>query len=694
MKFEGNLSKFFPPDLLLFLANMGQEGMLTVSDPNDVLTIFFKNGQVVDARSRLADDKMLKALVIRKHIDRATYRHIMVLRRETGMGLMEILEKLSPFPLNRIDEIVIAGIREVVFQFFLLKDGSFEFSSIHVEQARTHSALAPQTLAFEIARWVDEWADIERTFSSFDRKAHVKDTDSGSREPEVQMVLNLLGDGKTIRDILDLSPMPSFETLKVVEKIIENSWAVLLPREKNDLTSPADRDDTFHSFKKAFKGILTEKEPLRRVKGLIDFCKDHFDLTFLFSATKTTLIRSVVFYVGDQGTLKSRETRNTPYAMAHDPVFSRVYTSGFSFFGHVFQTAITNGLYPMPEAGECAIIPLSRKGDRINLLFAVAAPDTGGLGPFHYLELLSWLVNPHTRSLSDDGGLQHAESRPSNPAPKKDVSELIRDLPPMPHLAAHMLQILSDPDSSVDDLTGVMIQDQAMAATLIKVANSALYRTGRDVVTLNDAVAKLGFKAVRSLVLTATTQSLFPKNNKSLEMISHDLWQHSKECGLASRIVAEALGAVDPEEAFVAGLLHDIGKLAMLLTYTSDYQDILRKQRVDGCSSLEAEKTVLGFDHCEIGAMFMDKWHMPRHLKEAVIFHHLSRDGADVSPHARVVCLGNLLSHTHGNRPDERLIHDPAPLAMAFDALKIDSATRTALTERVASTFKHADIFD
>ena len=102
MKFEGDLTKFFPPDLLIFLANLGEEGLLTVKNGRDVIFISLRKGAIVDAQSSQADNKILIKLLFDEFIDRKQYKHIENAKKETGMPIRQILEKLNLFPLENI----------------------------------------------------------------------------------------------------------------------------------------------------------------------------------------------------------------------------------------------------------------------------------------------------------------------------------------------------------------------------------------------------------------------------------------------------------------------------------------------------------------------------------------------------------------------------------------------------------------
>lgn len=711
MKFEGDLSKFFPPDLLIFLANLGKEGVLTVTNNKKFISISFKNGGITNAHSNDSDEKLLKILYLNKYINNENYKQINQARKETGIAVLQILEKLELLSFNKIKGIIVDCIKEVIFRFFLLKNGEFRFSNIQVEIDNFNTSLTPHAIAIEIASQIDDWQEIERRLTSFDRK--VTRSDKNQKNDQIvnneKILFSIIREGKTIRELINQSPMLSYTALKTIEKAINQKRLILhQPEKQTDIDSALSKsEELFYEYKTAFKKILNTQNSVEKIKVLIGFCKHHFDQTFVISMTKNTLIRCFVFFKDRHNSLKCRQFHNIKCNIDDDPVFARAYSSGFSFFGKNFPVKIVKNIIEIPLNGDCAVIPLGKKDDRVNLIYAVSTGTVPEIGSFHYLELLSWLINPE---IENPEGIKMPEKLKTKKQPvarhlsgslmekidnkKVFLAEIIDDLPPMPHLASKMLQILSDPESSVDDLIAVLGQDQSMMATIIKVSNSALYRTGGEISTLNNAVTRLGFKTIRSLVLTAATHSLFPKNNAKLGVMSQTLWQHSKECGLASRRTAETVGYHDPEEAFVGGLLHDIGKLTILLKFTDNYNQIVKIQNSEALSSVESEKKILGFDHTEAGGRLMDKWKIPANLSACVKFHHSSNKNEQFSTLINIVAMGDCLSNLHGIRFYETKTDNSKRLNTIIKELNMSKEDIESLRELVIDDFKQSDIFD
>ena len=123
--------------------------------------------------------------------------------------------------------------------------------------------------------------------------------------------------------------------------------------------------------------------------------------------------------------------------------------------------------------------------------------------------------------------------------------------------------MLSDPEISLEDVEAVIAKDQALVARIIKVSNSALYGGLQQVASLRQALARLGAKTSKSLVLAASARGYFVKQHQGVQVYGRMLWQHAVECGIAARRVAAAVAYEDPEQAFISGILHLFDILAL-----------------------------------------------------------------------------------------------------------------------------------
>ena len=182
--------------------------------------------------------------------------------------------------------------------------------------------------------------------------------------------------------------------------------------------------------------------------------------------------------------------------------------------------------------------------------------------------------------------------------PRPDISpkaarivEITGDLPPMPHIAAQVISKLSEPDSTARDIHSLMQKDQALAARVLKVANSPYYGASRSISTLRDACMFMGFDAIRSLIMTAVMKGMFSSVGLSEKLI----WEHTVGAGLAARIIGDEVRFQRKEEAYLAGLMHDVGKAALLLRSPAVMREVMQEVYNDGADFFEVEMRTTGF---------------------------------------------------------------------------------------------------
>ncbi|MHB9145937.1 MAG: HDOD domain-containing protein [Symbiobacteriia bacterium] len=205
------------------------------------------------------------------------------------------------------------------------------------------------------------------------------------------------------------------------------------------------------------------------------------------------------------------------------------------------------------------------------------------------------------------------------------VAKILRemdDLPPMPSGAARVLAMVGDPRTDLDDLVSVVGGDIALSARVLKLANSAYYGFPRQVATLREAIVIMGMNTLKELVITAWSYEMGRRPLPGYALDGGELWRHSLLCGAAARQLAKQVRFPTPEEAYVAGLLHDFGKLVLAQYVGQEYQDLLENVEKGGTSFVEAERRVLGIDHAQLGGQLALKWNLPLNLAEAIANHH------------------------------------------------------------------------
>jgi putative nucleotidyltransferase with HDIG domain len=203
---------------------------------------------------------------------------------------------------------------------------------------------------------------------------------------------------------------------------------------------------------------------------------------------------------------------------------------------------------------------------------------------------------------------------------KDELINRAGDLKVLPFVARKLLETLNDEGCSIDDLSGIIEKDQTIAARVLKISNSALYGLRHEVTSLNQAILVLGFKTIRSLVLSVSTKSLY----KNFGMKEKILWDHSVGAGIAAKMISAGLGSEIMELSFVGGLMHDLGKVVMNNETPDEFAEIMMKIYNEDIDSITAETEIYGYNHAEIGAGVVEKWGFAPMLVDILKYHHLN----------------------------------------------------------------------
>ncbi len=194
----------------------------------------------------------------------------------------------------------------------------------------------------------------------------------------------------------------------------------------------------------------------------------------------------------------------------------------------------------------------------------------------------------------------------------------IGDIPPVPAVAAKVLQLLQDPTTSVKKLADTIAHDPGTSARILKLANSVYYGQQRNVTTLERAIILLGEIKVKNLVVETSLRGL----NKSFHSLEKTLWEDSIGCASAARIIAEHLESADSEEAFLAGLFRHLGKMVMLGGHPESYRHVLEIVEEGKGELVDVERAYFAYSHEKIGAALLDHWNFPPSLVQVTLHHH------------------------------------------------------------------------
>jgi HD-like signal output (HDOD) protein len=207
---------------------------------------------------------------------------------------------------------------------------------------------------------------------------------------------------------------------------------------------------------------------------------------------------------------------------------------------------------------------------------------------------------------------------------KIDLAVLVKQvsqLPPLPEAVTEVMLALNREALSANRCIELIEQDQALAGRTLRLANSAFYGAPGRVGSIGDAVRMLGLRTVSGVLTAAAThQALSVDQCEGFDFPTY--WRHGIATGLAARALAPA-AARNADEAFLAGLMHDVGQLVMAVFYPGPAAEALALASDSGCSADSAETTVLGFSHSRIGALVVEHWRFPAAIARAIAVHHI-----------------------------------------------------------------------
>ncbi|ABB33481.1 metal dependent phosphohydrolase [Geobacter metallireducens RCH3] len=214
------------------------------------------------------------------------------------------------------------------------------------------------------------------------------------------------------------------------------------------------------------------------------------------------------------------------------------------------------------------------------------------------------------------------------------------DLPTIPAVATQVLSLLDQPDVEIDQVAELLLTDQVMAARVLKMVNSPLYRPATVITSLKGALVYLGLRHIREFILTCSFIQSFEGKEGVLGV--KPFWEHSFGVGIVARLIAAKVGYHDTEKAYIGGLIHDIGEVFLSYYLKDKFQKVVDAIRESPVQLVEAEERILGTTHCEVGLCLAREWHFPDDYCEIVACHHAPREATNAPRLVAIVNLADL----------------------------------------------------
>lgn len=223
------------------------------------------------------------------------------------------------------------------------------------------------------------------------------------------------------------------------------------------------------------------------------------------------------------------------------------------------------------------------------------------------------------------------------------LAQGISGLVSLPRAYYRISEMLEDPRYGSADIGKVIAHDPALTARLLRLVNSAHYGLTAKIATIPQAITLLGTRTLHELVLATSVTSAFSKISTRLVDMA-DFWHHSIYCGLLARAIARHRKHAQPEQVFVAGLIHDLGRLVIYHSLPEQSADILNRSTESAQPMFRIEREVLGFDHAAVGAALLAAWQLPEIFRTVVAYHHMPIQARVFSDEVAFVHIANVLS--------------------------------------------------
>ncbi|OPY80400.1 MAG: hypothetical protein A4E65_01510 [Syntrophorhabdus sp. PtaU1.Bin153] len=223
----------------------------------------------------------------------------------------------------------------------------------------------------------------------------------------------------------------------------------------------------------------------------------------------------------------------------------------------------------------------------------------------------------------------------------RDSVERIYTLPVLPGILKKLLGLVENPRVSLNEISDFVSSDPSLASRVLRMVNSPVYGFPGRISSVNQGVILLGLNVVKGLLLGVTVFDLMQRS-----MVG--LWEHSVGCAVVARIIAKRMGFKEPEEISVGGLLHDLGKVILILQFPKEYGRAMGLAEVGGRTIGEAERDCFPANHASAGAWVAKKWSFPRNLTDMIEYHHKPHLARVASYQTAVVHLSDVLIRGRG----------------------------------------------
>ncbi|MBU8849331.1 MAG: HDOD domain-containing protein [Desulfobacterales bacterium] len=219
--------------------------------------------------------------------------------------------------------------------------------------------------------------------------------------------------------------------------------------------------------------------------------------------------------------------------------------------------------------------------------------------------------------------------------------EGISSLPTTPDVLRRILVTIEQPDISLNKISNFISNDPALTTKILKMVNSAIYGFPGRISSVSHATVLLGLNVIKGLLIGTSVFELMQKSMLGL-------WEHSLNCAITARLIAQRKGLKEPEDIYAAGLLHDIGKVVLILQFPKEYEKVMNETDMEDITIIEVEKNHFPETHAGVGSWLAKKWNFPLNLVESIKYHHEPHLSKNAPLETAIVHLSDTLVRTMG----------------------------------------------
>lgn len=274
----------------------------------------------------------------------------------------------------------------------------------------------------------------------------------------------------------------------------------------------------------------------------------------------------------------------------------------------------------------------------------------------------------------------------------RKVVDRIVGLPTLPVMLSNINRLMMNPRTSAKEVGQLISSDPAITAKILRVVNSSFYGFPNRITTITHAIVILGFNTIKSIVLSSSIFDTFKGDGMEKRFNRMDFWKHSIGVGAVAKVLGRRRGFTATEEFFIAGLLHDVGKIIVDQYLHDEFLEILHRVQSRDILMLTAEEEVLGVNHAELGGWLFERWNLSKGLVECITAHHNPAIAKELPEYAAVIHLSDIIARTMGigNGGDRKV---PPISPHAWDMLEIPVSKLESIVDEADEEIERAMVF-